>query len=304
MLLWLDKAVYKPGEAVKLDVRSSAGLPTVYVDVVRSGQTVLTQWLDVKDGKADYALDLPQGLFGTLEIHAYQMLAGGEVIRDGRVVYVQPANDLKIDVQADREAYFRLGSKAMITFRGTGCTGKAAAALGVLVVDEAVYALQDMQPGLEKVYFTLQEELTKPQAQVLYKPSETVETLVRRPALTDAQQQIAEALLTAVKPKPPARWEVNPVVERRQKLQGQLQQIGWALYNHAQSKPFLVQDKDSKAYNFKPDLLKAQLVDSKQLIPGADRSGGGGKLTLEGLSKIDKDFTADRLAAAVTQARI
>ena len=92
----------------------------------------------------------------------------------------------------------------------------------MLVVDEAVYALQEMQPGLEKVYFTLQEELLKPQAQVLYKPSETIDTLVRQPALTDGQQQIAEVLLTAVKPKPPARWEVNPVVERRQKMQGQV----------------------------------------------------------------------------------
>ena len=88
--------VYKTGDVVKMDVRSSAGLPTVYVDVVRSGQTVLTKWLDVKDGKADYALDLPQSLFGTLEIHAYQMLASGEIIRDARVVYVQPADGLKI----------------------------------------------------------------------------------------------------------------------------------------------------------------------------------------------------------------
>ena len=294
VLLRLDKAVYKPGEAVKVDVRSSAGLPTVYLDVVRSGQTVLTQWLDVKDGRAEYNLDLPQSLFGTLEIHAYQMLAGGEVIRDGRVVYVQPANDLKIDVKADRDVYLP-GAEGKITFRVTDADGKpAAAALGVLVVDEAVYALQEMQPGLEKVYFTLQEELIRPQAQVLYKPSETVETLVRQPALTDGQQQIAEALLTSIKPKPPARWDVNPVVERRQKLQGQLQQIGWALYNHAQTKPFLVQDKDTKAWSFKPDLLK-ELVEAKQLDPAVLTDPVGGKLTLETLPKMEKDFSPERL---------
>ncbi len=195
VLLRLDKAVYQAGEAVKVDVRSSAGLPTVYLDVVRSGQTVLTKWLDVKDGKADYTLDLPQSLFGTLEVHAYQMLAGGEIIRDARVVYVQPADGLKIDVKADRDVYLP-GAEGKITFRVTDAQGKpTAAALGVLVVDEAVYALQDMQPGLEKVYFTLQEELLKPQAQVLYKPSETIDTLVRQPVLSDGQQQIAEALL-------------------------------------------------------------------------------------------------------------
>ena len=63
------------------------------------------EWLDVKDGKATYKLDLPQSVFGTLEIHAYQMLATGEIIRDSRVVYVQPADDLKIDVKADKDVY-------------------------------------------------------------------------------------------------------------------------------------------------------------------------------------------------------
>src|SRR4029079_10720393 len=47
----------------------------------------------------------------------------------------------------------------------TGTKKPTQSALGVLIVDEAVYALQEMQPGLEKVYFTLQEELLKPQAQ-------------------------------------------------------------------------------------------------------------------------------------------
>src|SRR5262249_45690223 len=129
------------------------------------------------------------------------------------------------------------------------------------------------------------------------------DALVRQPALTDGQQQIAEALLTAVKPKPPARWEVNPVVERRQKLQGQLQQIGWAIYNNAQNKNILVQDKDTKAWSFKPDLLK-ELADAKQIDPSVLTDPVGGKLTLESIGKMEKDFSPDRLGAAVTQQRI
>src|SRR6202007_3054704 len=102
---------------------------------------------------------------------AYQILTNGEIVRDGRVVYVQPPQDLKVDVKADQDVY-RPGERGTIRFQVTDAAGKpAAAALGVLVVDEAVYALQDMQPGLEKVYFTLQEELLKAQAQVLSKPS-------------------------------------------------------------------------------------------------------------------------------------
>src|SRR5579884_115724 len=94
MLLRLNKAIYKGGESMQLDIRSSAGMPTVFLDVIKSGQTLLTKWLDVKSGKAEHKLDLPADVFGTLEIHAYQTLASGEIIRDSRVVYVNPATDL------------------------------------------------------------------------------------------------------------------------------------------------------------------------------------------------------------------
>jgi hypothetical protein len=304
VLLRLDKAVYQGGDSLKVDVLSSAGLPTVYLDVVKSGQTVLTKWLDVKDGKAAYKLDLPPSLFGTLEIHAYQMIGDGAIIRDARVVYVQPANDLKIEVKANKDVYAP-GEIGNISFRVTDAHGKpTAAALGVLIVDEAVYALQEMQPGLEKVYFTLQEELLKPQVEVHYKPGDTVESLVRQPELDATKQQIAEALLTGVRPKPPARWDVNPVMERKQKIRQQAAQIGAALSNYAQGhKDFLVQNKETKAWGFKPDLLK-EIVEAKQLDASVLTDPMGGKLTLESLAKMEKDFTADKLAAAVARQRI
>src|SRR5262249_30362817 len=148
VLLRLDKAIYKGGDTLNVDVRSSASLPTVYLDVIKSGQVMLTKWLDVKGGKASAKLDLPAALFGTLEVHAYQMLASGEILRDSRVVYVNPPSDLKVEVKADKDVYLP-GAEGTITFQVTDAAGKpAAAALGVLIVDEAVYTLQEMQPGL------------------------------------------------------------------------------------------------------------------------------------------------------------
>jgi hypothetical protein len=303
VLLRLDKAVYKGGESLKIDVRSSAGLPTVFFDVIKGGQTLLTKWLDVKDGKADYKLDLPPTAFGTLEVHAYQMLASGEIIRDSRVVYVHPASDLKIQVKADKDVYLP-GAEGKIRFEVTDAAGKpTAAALGVLIVDEAVYALQEMQPGLEKVYFTLQEELLKPQAQVVYKPGETIDTIVRDPVLPEAKQQIAEVLLTAVRPKVPARWTVDPVTERRQKLEQKVAQIGWTLYSHAFSKPFMVENKKTGAREFKPGILD-EVVKEGQLDQTALTDPVGGKLTLEALAKVEKNFTPDNLARAITAQRM
>jgi hypothetical protein len=299
LLLRLDKAIYKGGETLKADIHATAGLPTVYLDFVRGGQVLLTKWLDVKEGKAAYKLDLPPSIFGTLEVHAYQMLATGEIIRDSRVVYVNPSSDLKIDVKANKDVYLP-GEQGTIRFTVTDAKGKpTAAALGVLIVDEAVYALQDMQPGLEKVFFTLQEELLKPQAQAVYKPGEPIDQIVREPILTDAKQQIAEVLLTSIKPKPPAEWTVDPAIERRRKMDNQLAQIGMALYQHAFTKPFMVQDKETKKWSFTADLLK-EVIQEKLLDANALTDPVGGKLTLESLAKLDKEFTAERLARAVS----
>jgi hypothetical protein len=298
VLLRLDKAVYQGGDTLNLNVRTSAGLPTVYLDIIKAGQTVLTQWLAVQDGKAACKLDLPAAIFGTLEVHAYQMLPGGEIIRDSRVVYVNPASDLKIDVRPDKEVYTP-GEEGKIRFQVTDAAGKPmAAALGVLIVDEAVYALQEMQPGLEKVYFTLQEELLKPQVQVVFKPAVHLDDLVRRKVVPPGQQQVAEVLLTAVRPALPARWEVNPAFERRQKAEMQVHQIGQALFHYARTKPAVVKDAKTGKWEFRPDVLQ-EMVKAKAIDPSLLTDPVGGQFTLESLARLEKDFTADRLARAI-----
>jgi hypothetical protein len=303
ILLRLDKAIYKTGDTVNMDIRTSAGLPTTYVDVVKSGQTLLTRWLDVEKGQAAYQMDLPSTLFGTLEIHAYQILASGEIIRDTRVVYVEPADRLRIDVKPDK-AEHRPGEEGKIRFEVRDANGKPApAALGVILVDEAVYALQDMQPGLEKVYFTLQEELLKPQAQAVYRPAQSIDILVRQPELEAGQQQIVQVLLTSIKPKPPARWDVAPEVQRRREVEGQLQQIGWGIYQYGLWNPFIEKDRATGKWTFKPGLLD-EAVKTTHLQAAALNGPFGKKWTLESLAKIEKNMTAERLAKAVTMGRI
>jgi len=335
VLLRLDKAIYKGGDSIKVDILTSAGLPTTYLDVVKSGQTLLTNWLDVKDGKASYKLDLPAGVFGTLEVHAYQQLASGEIIRDSRVVYVHPRDDLKIAAKANKDVYLP-GESGNIEFTVTDRDGKpTAAALGVIIVDEAVYALQEMQPGLEKVYFTLQEELLKPQAQnaapavgpgpifppgpvpvpigpapaaaagpAPFKPNTSIDALVREDDISAEKQQIAEVLLTAVRPKPPGVLSIDPVLERKKKFEAQVQQVGIALFNYAaQGNEVLAFDNKAKRWTYKDGLLEA-LVKAGQVNKDALTDVFGKKLSLESVSRVEKDFTPERLGRAVTLSRI
>lgn len=302
--LQLSKAIYKAGERVDLTIRSSAGLPTVYLDVIRSGQVLLTQWIDVKEGKGSLQLDLPPGIFGTLEIHAYQMLASGEMIRDSRVVYVNPVDDLKIKVLADETVYLP-GQKALVKFEVTDQHGKPApAALGVLVVDEAVFALQDMQPGLEKVYFTLQEELLKPQAQILYKPREGLDDLVRQPQLLVHQQQVAEVLLTGIRPKTPAHWDVNPAAERIQQLNQLKSLVGQTLYQYSlQNKDLIVPGANKGEWTFDRAVFNKAIR-----MFGLDEATLGtlfaGSIDAGGLARLEPGMTAQHLAEAITRDRI
>ncbi len=301
VILRLDKAVYKGGEAVQVKVHTSGGLPTVYLDIVRGGQTMLTRWLDVKDSVAEQTLQLPASLFGTLEVHAYQVLTSGEVVRDSRVIYVNPAADLKIEVKADRGEY-RPGEKGQIQFTVTDAQGKPApAALGVLIVDEAVYALQEMQPGLEKVYFTLQEELLKPKAEILYRPSTNLDVLVRQAELEAQQQQIAEVLLTSARPKVPVRWEVQPALERQQKLNELMSAVGPALLQYAQANAFLVQEKSE--WRFAPGLLK-NAIQGYGLNEAGLKDPLGGKLDLERLGRLIPEVSPANLGQVVTRVRL
>ena len=304
VLLRLDKAIYQTGERMNIDIRTSAGLPTVYVDIVRGGQIMLSKWLTVKDGGALQTIDLPPAVFGSLEIHAYQMLSHGEIIRDSRVVYVQPNNDLKIAVTPGKDVH-EPGEDGRIRFSVTDQNGKPVpSALGVIIVDEAVYALQDLQPGLEKVYFTLQEELLKPSAQIKFSGGDTIDAIVRQPVIPAGRQQIAEVLLTSVKLPMPQRWEVNPAIERKRNFKQRVTQVAQSMFNFAFNDASVIAfDKKAQRWTFRADVLD-DMVKKNQLHPTMLDNGFGGKLTIDDLTKLEKSFSAENLAKAITAQRL
>jgi hypothetical protein len=76
--------------------------------------------------------------------------------------FVQPADELKIEATADAAEY-QPGGEARIRFRVTDAKGEGVqAALGLQVLDEAVFALAEKQPGFAKVFFYLEQEVMKP----------------------------------------------------------------------------------------------------------------------------------------------
>ncbi|MBN1246870.1 MAG: hypothetical protein JXC32_04390 [Anaerolineae bacterium] len=162
VLLRPDAPIYRVGDTMGLTLLTSRATGTVYLDVVREGQTVSTRAVDVTDGHAEVAVDLTPDLYGTLALHAYKILRSGHVMRDTRLVVVDQAADLDVTLAAGEDSY-RPGDDATLNVAvADPAGGGVQAALGLAVVDEAVFALAEQDPGFAKLYFMLEQELLEP----------------------------------------------------------------------------------------------------------------------------------------------
>ena len=166
ILLRADRAVFKAGDRVQLKVLSTRARGTAYIDFVRNGQTILTRDLEIENGEAALAVDATPEMAGTLDIHAYLFGANAQPVADHRLIFVQPADEWKIETTADAPVY-RPGAEARIRFHVTNARGEGvSAAIGLEAVDEAVFALAEKQPGFAKVFFYLEQELLKPRYEI------------------------------------------------------------------------------------------------------------------------------------------
>ena len=166
ILLRTERAVYRAGDRIQLKVFSTKARGTAYLDVVKNGQTVLTRDLDLANGAAELTLAATPDLAGTVDFSAYLFGRDARPVGDHRLVFVQPADELKVDAAADAAVY-KPGDEARIRFRVTNSKGEGVqAALGLQVVDEAVFALAEKRPGFAKVFFYLEQEVLKPRYEI------------------------------------------------------------------------------------------------------------------------------------------
>jgi hypothetical protein len=130
ILLRTERAVYSAGDRIQLRVFSTSQQASVYIDAVKDGQTVLTRDLDLKNGRAELDLTATPELAGTVDFDAYLFGRDARPVSDHRLVFVQPAGELKIEATPDALAY-KPGDDAHIQFRVTNERGEGVqAALG------------------------------------------------------------------------------------------------------------------------------------------------------------------------------
>ena len=199
VLVRTDRALYRVGDTLMIDVLTIGAPDRVFLDVIRAGQTVRTETLvPDADGLTQLAMELSPDHAGALQIDAYYLALGSSLQRDAKWVYVESADALHIEIEADEDVY-RPGDQATLGFRVTDDTGTGrAAAIGLQIVDEAVFGLVEFRPGLEKVFFRIEGELGEPTYQIGHTDVPSLASLASDPAASeDSVRQDEAALLFA-----------------------------------------------------------------------------------------------------------
>jgi alpha-2-macroglobulin-like protein len=236
VLVRTDKSLYALGESVKVQVLGTRDESRAYLDWLNDGQVVDMRTLELKDGVASFEVTLDPTLIGENRIEAYVVDEDGNVVRAGRTIVVNREGGLRVALTQDKAEY-RPGEPAQLTLSVTDETGKPTpAALGVQIVDEAVFGLIDARPGLLRTFFELEDSFAMPTYEI-HVPAVNFEKLLFEDALaTDPEQKRAaqvqaEAQLSALRGRPmmglsleswsatasAASAKLNPYVDKERK---------------------------------------------------------------------------------------
>lgn len=155
LIVTLDKAIYKHGDKMTINLFSGNTIDTAFVEISKNNQRYLSTTCRISNSRGTLELSPPQDLFGVIKVSATLLSWGGEAVKDFRLCYVDSKGGLDIKVATDKDVY-KPADNATLTFN----IGKYSA-LSVAVVDEAVLALADQRPGLEKLFFTVERQITR-----------------------------------------------------------------------------------------------------------------------------------------------
>ncbi len=156
-----DRAIYRGGQTMSLEVLATGSEP-VFVDLLKDGQSLGSQTIEVANGFGELELDLPVDLSGSVQIVAFRADPSGYPIRRTRVVLVEPAKQLQILATMNQVEY-RPGDRSKIQFQLRDESGQPKpGALSLHAVDEAVYAVLGQRSNLEQAFFMLEQESLQP----------------------------------------------------------------------------------------------------------------------------------------------
>lgn len=246
LLLRTDKAIYARGESLALSV-TAPDVESGYclVDVIRGEQLQDTLVVPISKGHGSATVIPRERSSGTLSLLAYVVRENGKQLRHDRLVYVEPPSSLQISAKAELvgEAALRPlrpGDATRLRFQVVDSqTGVGVpAALGVVMIDEALLALRPLRPGLLRAYFTLGAAAKTASERRKFSPNKlTLDALVERGSVSALEQQAAQFLLSGAVAPWNASWMTDPW-EARKKAQAAIdKRWSGAVHRFAQLHP-------------------------------------------------------------------
>ena len=164
-LVRTDKAVYHGGQSIHI-LALAGGVEPIFLDLIKDGQTVQSDTIEISGGRGERELSLPAELIGTVVLRTYRYGPDGLPVHKLRVIQIQPVRGLTITTAIDRSEY-RPGERAALSLSLTDDHGKPVpGAISLAAVDEAVFGVLDRRPGLERTFFTLEQQLLEPVYQI------------------------------------------------------------------------------------------------------------------------------------------
>lgn len=181
-----DRPTYKPGETARVSVLGAAEGDHISIRMTKGSEPLATASCRVtsKQGDCEAVIPIPQDASGLAWIHAMSLPVGRPAgatwdwtakhpVRVGKklVLIGGGARDLDLRLAPDKTSYTprETGVVAIDVLGEGGAPTKAQ--LGAGVIDEAVFALSDVRPDLEKIFFTVDKDLATARGSYSYQPS-------------------------------------------------------------------------------------------------------------------------------------
>ncbi|MGI8670318.1 MAG: alpha-2-macroglobulin family protein [Aridibacter sp.] len=133
-----EKTIYKSGESVKLEIKSSLKTGLVYIDVVKNWSVIDSYFVELANGKAELKIPYDENFQGDLTVAAFLEDKDDDVVRTSRGIIFPTPQNLQLDAKFDKATY-KPAEEAKVNFSVLDTIGSAVeSALGVVVFDKAV----------------------------------------------------------------------------------------------------------------------------------------------------------------------
>lgn len=97
--LRVHSSMIRSGEPLKLEVIAPSTIRTAYIDWSIRGRSRQSKACRLQDGRGTVTLEIPAGMSGLVDAHAYGVNSTGQILCDSRFAWVRPEPDLRVHLK-------------------------------------------------------------------------------------------------------------------------------------------------------------------------------------------------------------